>query len=97
MTVFDLQGWVYLVVLLVMLAVKGFALISALLFSAPAYEAAGKLTKPGWTILLGVGFAAQLIMLSSSPISLISLAFTIAAFVYLADVRPALSQVTRPR
>ena len=92
---FELEGWVYLVVLLAMLAVKGFALISALTFSGPAYEAASKGNKMAWSIGLGVGFAAQLILLSSSPISLISLAFTIAAFVYLADVRPALSEVTR--
>lgn len=95
MNVFELQGWVYLVVLVAMLAVKGFALVSALTFSGPAYEAAGKLTKTGWTILLAVGFAAQLILLNASPINLISLAFIIVAFVYLADVRPALSEVTR--
>jgi hypothetical protein len=93
--VFELQGWVYLVVLLAMLAVKGFALVSALTFSAPAYDAASKGTKVAWSIGLGVGFAAQLIMLRASPISLISLVFIIVAFVYLADVRPALSEVTR--
>ncbi len=95
MNVFELQGWVYLVVLMAMLVVKGFALISALTFSGPAYEAASKGTKVAWAIGLGVGFAAQLIMLSASPINLISLAFIIVAFVYLADVRPALSEVTR--
>ena len=94
-SVFQLEGWFYLLVLLAMLVIKGFALVSALTFSGPAYEAAGKLTKTGWTILLAVGFAAQLIMLGSSPINLISLAFIIVALVYLADVRPALSEVTR--
>ncbi|WP_426245961.1 DUF2516 family protein [Nocardioides sp. LHG3406-4] len=95
MTVFALEGWVSLVVLLAMLGVKGFALVSALTFSGPAYEAASKGNKVGWSIGLGVGFVAQLIMLSWSPISLISLAFIIVAFVYLADVRPALAEVTR--
>lgn len=95
MTVFELQGWIYLVVLLAMLAVKGFALISALTFSGPAYDAASKGTKVAWSIGLAVGFAAQLIMLDSSPINLISLGFIVLAFVYLADVRPALSEVTR--
>ena len=95
MNVFELQGWVYLIVLMAMLVVKGFALISALTFRGPAYEAASKGTKVAWAIGLGVGFAAQLVMLSASPINLISLAFIIVAFVYLADVRPALSEVTR--
>ena len=31
------------------------------------------------------------------PLGLVNLAFTIAAFVYLADVRPALSSLTRRR
>ena len=31
------------------------------------------------------------------PIGLLNLVFTIAAFVYLADVRPALSNLTRRR
>ena len=45
---------------------------------------------------IAIGFAAQLILLGS-PQNLISLVFTIAALVYLADVRPALREVTSPR
>ena len=37
---------------------------------------------------------AQIVLLGA-PINLINLAFTIAALVYLADVRPALSALTR--
>ena len=33
----------------------------------------------------------QVLLVPASPIHLINLAFTIAAFVYLADVRPALA------
>jgi hypothetical protein len=94
--VFEFQGYVSLVVLLAMLAVKGFAFVSSLLFSAEAYTAAGKLTKPAWCAILGLGFAAQLI-LASSPFGLINLAAVIAAFVYLADVRPALHEMTQHR
>lgn len=87
---------VMLVVELMLLAVKLFAFISSLMWSAEHYTAAGKLTKPAWTIILGLGLAVQLI-LGGGPIGLLNLVFTIAAFVYLADVRPALTNLTRRR
>lgn len=96
MNVFEVQGFVSLVALLAMLAIKGYAFVSSLLFPAGAYPAAGKGTKPAWAIGLGLGFAAQLLMMGS-PLNLIHLAFIIAALVYLADVRPALAQVTPRR
>ena len=96
MAFFEFQGYVYLAVMLAMLAVKAFAFISSLLFPAEAYTATGKLTKPAWSIILGLGLVAQ-VLLPGSPISIIHLVFTIAALVYLADVRPALSEVTSGR
>jgi len=92
MNVFQFEGTIMLVVFFVLLAVKIYAFGSSLLFSGEAYGAAGKLTKPAWCIILGLGVALQLI---GSPIGFLSIAFTIAAFVYLADVRPALSALTR--
>lgn len=80
---------------LVLLVVKIFAFVNSLMYSAQAYDAANKLTKPAWTIILGLGVAVQLVM--GGAIGLITLAFTIAAFVYLADVRPALASLTRRR
>ena len=94
MTVFDYQSSVMLVLLLVALAVKGFALVNSF-YSAEAYSAAGKLTKPAWGAILGLGFVAQLIL--PGPIGLINLAFTIAALVYIVDVRPALRELTTHR
>jgi hypothetical protein len=93
--VFALEGYVALVVGLVLLAVKIYAFVSSLMFSAQSYTAANRLTKPAWTIILGLGLALQILFAGSSPINLISLAFTIAALVYLADVRPALASLTR--
>lgn len=81
-----------LVIFFVLLAVKIFAFGSSLTFSSEAYHAAGKLTKPAWCIILGLGVVLQMI---GSPIGIISIAFTIAAFVYLADVRPALAGLRR--
>lgn len=97
MTVFQLEGYAYLVVLVLMLAVKGFAFVSAVRFPAEAYPAASRGTKAGWCIGLGLGFAAQLLMISFSPINIVSLAFLIAALVFLADTRPALAEVTSSR
>ncbi|WP_158305696.1 MULTISPECIES: DUF2516 family protein [unclassified Nocardioides] len=82
-----------MIVELVLLVVKIFAFVNSLMYSAQAYDAANKLTKPTWTIILGLGVAVQLVL--GGSLLLISLAFTIAALVYLADVRPALASLTR--
>ena len=80
---------------MILLVVKIFAFVNCLMFSAESYRAAGKLTKPAWALILGLGLALQVLLIDASPINLISLVFTIAALVYLADVRPALASLTR--
>jgi hypothetical protein len=64
-------------------------LVDAALRREDAYRAAGKLTKPGWLIILTVAIAANL---------LLGLLFTIVgvvvAMVYWVDVRPALKEVS---
>jgi len=90
---FAFQSGLMLFVFFGLLLVKGFAFVTALMFSAEAYEAAGKLAKVAWCAILGLGFATQLIL--PGPLGILNLAFTIAAFVYLADVRPALKGLTR--
>jgi hypothetical protein len=92
MSLMSIPGTVSLVVDIALLAVKLFAFISALTFSAEHYRAAGKWTKQGWVILLGVAVALQLLAIN---IMFVNLALTIAAFVYLADVRPALAGLRR--
>src|SRR5690348_5549428 len=79
MTVFGLETGVTLVLQLVMLAVKLFAFINSLLWPAQAYQAADKLTKPAWTIILGLGVAVQVVMGSFS--NLLGLVFIVAALV----------------
>ena len=91
-SVFQIEGTVSLVVYFVLLAVKIFAFGSALLFSSASYHAADKLTKPAWCIILGLGVALQFVPVGGLTLSLVS---TIAALVYLLDVRPALSGLTR--
>lgn len=89
----DVQSTIMLVALLIAVLAKAFAFVTALTFPAEAYEAAGKLTKPAWSVILGVGLALQLVV--QDPLFLVNLGLLIAAFVYLADVRPALQSVTR--
>ena len=96
LTVFQAESIFMLIVVLVLIAVKIFAFVNSLLWSSESYTAAGKLTKPAWTIILGLGLVVQIVW-PGGPISLLNLVFTIAAFVYLADVRPALSSLTRRR
>ncbi len=81
----------YLVVTFVLLVVKIFAFANALTHSNEEYEAAGKLTKPAWCLILGLGVALQLLIGSG----ILNIVFTIAAFVYLADVRPAIAGLRR--
>ena len=96
MNIYTFNSTFMLVVLVVLLAIKGFAFINALTYSTEAYEAAGKLTKQAWCLITGIGFAANVVLMSST-LGIINLVFTVAALVYLADVRPALAEVTSGR
>nr|WP_246416436.1 DUF2516 family protein [Nocardioides luti] len=92
MDVFAVENYVMLALQLLLIGIKIFALVSCLSFSSESYVAAGKLTKATWGAILGIGVVLEIVPL---PLLLIGLAFTIAALVYLADVRPALSGLRR--
>ena len=97
MSVFAIDSYFMFAVTIALLAVKVFAFVSSLLFSTESYRAADKLTKPAWCAILGLGVACHFLPggFLFGPLGLVNLAFTIAAFVYLADVRPALASLTR--
>lgn len=86
-------GLVLLVVHFAVIVVSIYAFVMSLTYSPQAYEAAGKWSKPGWTIVLGLGALFSVIGIGL-PI-FISLAFLIAALVFLADVKPALAGLRR--
>ena len=92
--VFGFENNVVVIVIWALLAVKIFAFFSALTYSGQAYEAANKLTKPAWLIILGLA-----VVLTFVPVGgiIINLAMIIATIVYLVDVRPALAGLTRRR
>jgi hypothetical protein len=88
----EVELYINLAIEFALLVVKIFAFANALLYSAESYVAADKLNKATWCILLGVAVLLQLVPL---PLTLINLALTVAALVYLADVRPALAGLRR--
>ena len=91
--VFAFQGLVTLAATVGLFALKAWAFVDSLSHRTDAFVAADKLTKPAWTIILGVSLAAH--MLFWEPIGLLSIIGTVAAIVYLVDVRPAIRSLMR--
>lgn len=90
---YSFDSLIFTVAFFLLLVVKLFAFINALTHSQAEYDAAGKLTKTAWSLILGLGVVVAFLI--PSPIGLLNIVFTIAAFVYLADVRPAIAGLRR--
>lgn len=90
---FAFESQVMFVLSLLMLALEIWALVDAVIRPTNAYVAADKLTKPAWLVILGLALACSLVL----PFFILRMAAVVAACVYLVDVRPALSSVTRRR
>lgn len=95
LNVFAFESTVMLVATLALFALKAWAFVDALTHRAEAYEAAGKWNKKAWLILLGIFLAAHMVLWQSGPIGLLSIIGTVAALVYIVDVRPALRPLSR--
>lgn len=91
--VFTFQNVVISVASLVLFGLKAWAFADSLIRGRDAFVAADKLTKPAWTVILGVSLVAHMIFWH--PINLLGLIGTVAAIVYLVDVRPAIRSLTR--
>lgn len=81
----DAQGGLFLVLTLVLLAVKGFAMVDCVARSASDFSYKDTLPKNNWLVLLGLALAAHLVWWS--PLAIFNLVGTVAALVYLAQVR----------
>lgn len=81
----DLQGLITLALSVVLFGVKAFALIDCIGRSASTFSYLDTLSKQAWLIILGLAVAAHLV--SWYPLGLLNLAGTVAALVYLAQVR----------
>jgi hypothetical protein len=76
-----------------LVALRIWAFADCLIRKVAAFPAADKLTKPAWlAILLLAGLFGT--WLSPSPIGPVSLISAIVAAVYLADVRPAVREIS---
>ena len=95
MSVWDIEEAINLVLLLVSLGLAVFALVDALTRPGQAYEATGKLSKPAWLLILALCVIAALLFVPTR--SILGLISVVASGVYLADVRPALIEITRRR
>lgn len=72
----------------VLLVVKVFALVDALFHRDDAYVAADKQNKAFWLLMLAIFLVLHFFL--GDPRHVLNLVGTVAALVYLADVRPTL-------
>jgi fucose 4-O-acetylase-like acetyltransferase len=90
---FYLQNNLMLALSLVLFVCKAVAFVDAATRPAALFVAAGKQTKPFWLLILGLATAVHMVMWS--PIGILNIIGTVAAFVYLADARPAMKALRR--
>lgn len=89
----SIEFYVLRVLFVGLLALKVFALADAVYRKDAFYVAADKQNKAFWIIVLAVFLVLQVLLWS--PIQLLNLIGTVAAGVYLADVRPTLRAMRR--
>ena len=83
--VFAVQNSIMLVITLVLFVVKSIALVDCITRSESSFHLHDTLPKRSWLILLGLGLVAH--VLFWEPLGFLNLAGTVAALVYLAQVR----------
>lgn len=82
------------VLLLGVLALQVWALVDCVSRKAAAFSAAGKLTKPTWVLMTVL--ALIVVLLLRDVTNLVSYIAIIISSVYLADVRPAVREISGP-
>jgi hypothetical protein len=89
----ELYYWTDQVLMWALIALRAWAFIDCLTRKAAAFPAVDKLTKPAWVAMLLIAglFGSWISPAPTGPLSLIS---TVVAAVYLADVRPAVREVS---
>lgn len=83
----SISGTLLLVLSVVLFVVKAFALVDAATRSAADIELRSALNKQAWLLILALALLAHLLLNPWNPFGLLNLAGTLAAFVYLAQVR----------
>jgi len=93
-TIYHIQDWLMFVLLLGVLALQVWALVDCVSRKAAAFSAAGKLTKPTWVLMTVL--ALIVVVLLRDVTNLVSYIAIIISSVYLADVRPAVREISGP-
>ena len=81
----DVQGGLFLVLSLGLFAVKGFAMADCVGRRASDFSNYETLSKNGWLVILGLALGAHILMWN--PLAILNLVGSVAALVYLAQVR----------
>jgi hypothetical protein len=96
-----LYYWTDLVIYVALIALRVWSVVDCLTRKAAAFPAANKLTKPAWAaILLIAGVLGTLLGPPATPsttVSVFSLISVVASAIYLADVRPAVREISGGR
>jgi hypothetical protein len=91
--------WFFEVLAVAAFVMEAFAFVDVLRRPTGAFPAVGKLTKPLWTIILGVaavvGLGTAALGSLTTLIGLLPIAAFVAAAVYLTDVRPKVKEFRR--
>jgi hypothetical protein len=87
---FEVQGGLTVVLMIALFAVKGFALADCVVRRSSQFEHLETLPKQTWLIILGLAVAANLVIWS--PLGILNLVGTVAALVYLAQVRGSVAR-----
>jgi len=92
-TILDIESWILLIVYWGIIAFTAWAFVDCATRKAPAFPAAGKLTKPTWLLMTGLSAVVSWI----PGVGLLAMIATTVAAVYLADVRPAVREISGPQ
>lgn len=93
-TIHQVRFWLLTLLWIGVLALQLWALVDCASRKSAAFQAAGKLTKPTWLLLTGLSLLIVLIF--HSVVFILSFIAIIVSSVYLADVRPAVREISGP-
>lgn len=87
---FEVQGGLMVVLSIALFAAKAFALVDCIVRRSSQFEYLETLPKQTWLIILGLSVAAHVVLWA--PLGILNLVGTVAALVYLAQVRGSVSR-----
>jgi hypothetical protein len=93
-TLNDLYFWTDFLLVWGLVALRLWAIVDCVTRKAAAFPAVDKLTKPTWLAILVMSGIVGSYFSLTQPIGILSLVSVIVSCVYLADVRPAVREIS---